>query len=47
MKTLNYIFGLALLAFSARAAYEGDNITVLDSKNFQKEVMDIAVIINK
>jgi len=44
MKTLNYIFGLALLAFSARAAYEGDNITVLDSKNFQKEVMDIAQV---
>jgi len=43
MKSLNYIIGLVLLAFGAKAAYEGENITVLNSKNFKEEVMDIAV----
>jgi protein disulfide-isomerase A6 len=44
MKSLNYIIGLVLLAFGAKAAYEGENITVLNSKNFKEEVMDIASV---
>jgi len=44
MKTLNFIFGLALLIFGARAAYEGENIIVLDNKNFNKEIMDTAQV---
>jgi len=45
MKGFKYIIGLTLLAFGVKAAYEGKNIVVLDEKNFQKEVMDIAVFI--
>jgi len=44
MKTLSYIISLVFLAFGVKAFYEGDNITVLDSKNFQKEVMDVAQV---
>jgi len=44
MKTLNYIFSLALFAFGVKAFYEGENITTLNNENFQQEIMDISKV---